>query len=50
MKVRQYKLRKLRAPRNPVAIALQSKRGGAHKKTNKALRRAANARLPATGE
>ena len=50
MKVRQYKLRKPRAPRNPVAVALQSKRGGEHKKTNKALRRAANARLPATGE
>ncbi len=42
MKVRQYKLRK---PRNPVAVALRAKRGGEHKKTNKALRRAANARL-----
>lgn len=44
MKVRQYKQRKLRKPRNPVAVALRAKRGGEHKKSNKALRRAANAR------
>ena len=46
MKVRQYKQRKLRKPRkprNPVAVALRAKRGGEHKKSNKALRRAANA-------
>ena len=41
MKVRQYKLRK---PRNPVAVMLRQKHGGEHRKRNKALRRAANAR------
>ena len=47
MKVRRFKLRPLRAPRNPVAVALNTRRGGAHRKSNKALRRAAKARLPA---
>ena len=42
MKVRQFKLRK---PRNPVAVMLRQKHGGEHKKSNKALRRAANTRL-----
>ena len=42
MKVRQYKLRK---PRNPITVMLRQKRGGEHKKSNKALRRAANSRL-----
>ncbi len=42
MKVRRIKLRNAPKPRNPVAIALAHKRGGAHRKSNKALRRAAN--------
>ena len=42
MKVRQYKLRK---PRNPVAVMLRQKHGGEHRKSNKALRRGANARI-----
>jgi hypothetical protein len=46
VKVRQFKLRALRAPRNPVAVALKTRRGGEHRKSNKALRRAANARRP----
>ena len=45
MKVRQYKLRKLRPPRNPVAVALHAKRGGEHSESNKALRRGANIAL-----
>ena len=45
MKVRQYKQRTLRPPRNPVALALRAKRGGEHRKTAKALRRAANTAL-----
>ncbi len=45
MKVRRIKLRSAPKPRNPVAIALANKRGGAHRKSNKALRRAANAAL-----
>lgn len=44
MKVRQHKLRK---PRNPLAQLLRAKRGGEHRKSNKAQRRAANARAPA---
>ena len=57
MKVRKIKLRFVPAsvtlkPRNPVAAALKSKRGGDHRKTSKALRRAANAALrnPPSGE
>ena len=57
MKVRKIKLRFAPAsltarPRNPVAVALRSKRGGEHRKTNKALRRAASAALknPMSGE
>ncbi len=50
MKVRQYKTRQLRKPRNPVAVALRARRGGEHKKSNKALRRAANARAKAVQE
>ena len=39
MKVRKIKLRRaLLKPRNPVAVALKSKRGGTHRKTSKALR------------
>lgn len=45
MKVRRIKLRSVPKPRNPVAIALAKKRGGEHRKSNKALRRAANAAL-----
>ncbi len=57
MKVRKIKLRFAPAsltarPHNPVAVALRSKRGGEHRKTNKALRRAASAALknPMSGE
>ena len=50
VKVRQFKLRKLRKPRNPVAVMLRQKHGGEHKKSNKALRRRDNARLKQTLE
>jgi len=45
VKVRRIKLRGALKPRNPVAVALAQKRGGEHRKSNKALRRAANAAL-----
>ena len=42
MKVRKIKLRFVPVkPRNPVAVALMPRRGGEHRKTNKALRRTA---------
>ncbi len=57
MKVRKIKLRfapalRTAKPRNPVAMALRTKHGGEHRKTNKAARRTANAALknPASGE
>ena len=54
MKVRKIKLRfapasRTAKPRNPVAMALRTKRGGEHRKTNKAARRAANAALKNAG-
>lgn len=57
MKARKIKLRFAPAsltakPRNPVAVALSTRRGGEHRKANKAVRRAANAALktPVSGE
>lgn len=50
MKVRKIKLRFAPAsltakPRNLVAVGLSTRRGGEHRKANKAVRRAANAAL-----